>query len=126
MPTTTPARTAILLSLLLTAPLAFAADTSWPRWRGPADAGSTESGSYPARFDSSTNVLWKVPLEEKGCSTPIVWDERIYLTTPIEKQDSLIALDMSGKSLWQLRFGNEREGKNVNGSGCNSSPTTDG
>jgi outer membrane protein assembly factor BamB len=86
----------------------------------------TLSGAYPVRFDSSTNVLWKIPLEEKGCSTPIVWDGRIYLTTPIEKQDALVALDTAGKSVWQIKFGSEREGKNANGSGCNSSPSTDG
>jgi outer membrane protein assembly factor BamB len=105
---------------------AAAADSNWPRWRGPADTGSTDSGAYPVHFDSTTSVLWKIPLAGKGCSTPIVWNDRIYLTTPIDKQDALLALDSNGATLWQTAFGSFREGKNVNGSGCNSSPTTDG
>src|SRR2546421_101593 len=80
--TLTPASAAFLLSLLLSIRGTFAAESNWPRWRGPTDTGSTDSGAYPVRFDSSTNVLWKIPLEEKGCSTPIAWDGRIYLTTP--------------------------------------------
>lgn len=102
------------------------ASGTWPSWRGPAGIGSTDSGSYPAKFDAATNVLWKVPLPGKGCSTPIVLNDRIYLTAPIEKRDGLLALDSSGKTLWQATFGVQREGKNKNGSGCNSSPVTDG
>jgi outer membrane protein assembly factor BamB len=115
-----------VLTLVLFARVAVAADSNWPRWRGPGDVGSTESGAYPVQFDANSKVLWKIPLEEKGCSTPIVWDGRIYLTTSVGKKDALVALDMAGKTLWQVQFGAEREGKNVNGSGCNSSPTTDG
>src|SRR4051794_10345495 len=95
--------------LTLAGVAAGASDSNWPRWRGPTDAGSTESGSYPVRFDAETNVLWKIPLSEKGCSTPIVWNERIYLTTPIDKQDGLMALDTGGKTIWQKSFGAERE-----------------
>ena len=116
----------ILATLLCVARVAVAADSNWPAWRGPGDAGSTVSGAYPVKFDANTNVLWKVTLEEKGCSTPIVWGRRIYLTTPVEKKDAVVALDMAGKTLWQVTLGAERAGKNVNGSGCNSSPATDG
>jgi outer membrane protein assembly factor BamB len=105
----------------------WAADsTNWPRWRGPADAGSTESGSYPTTWDANTNVLWKIALPGKGCSTPIVWQDRIFVTAPIDGQDALLGLDSAGKTVWQSTFGVQREGKNRNGSGCNSSPATDG
>ena len=116
----------IVLCLVFLARVVVAADANWPSWRGPGETGSTESGAYPVQFDANAKVLWKISLEEKGCSTPIVWNGRIYLTTPVGKKDALVALDMDGKTLWQVTFGAEREGKNVNGSGCNSSPTTDG
>lgn len=99
---------------------------NWPRWRGPRDNGSNDTGSYPVKWDASANVLWKAPLPGKGCSTPIVWNERIYLTAPSDGQDTLLAFDWSGKALWKTSLGPERPGKNRNGSGSNPSPATDG
>ncbi len=118
---------AFTIAAILAANLALAdTNPNWPRWRGPRDNGSNESGSYPVKWDSSTNVLWTAPLPGKGCSTPIVWNERIYLTTPSEGQDTLLAFDWSGKELWRTAVGAERPGKNRNGSGSNPSPATDG
>ncbi|MBM3836742.1 MAG: Pyrrolo-quinoline quinone [Verrucomicrobia bacterium] len=121
--------TSLLLSLLTFAatnlPAAEGA-SNWPRWRGPHDNGSTEHGSYPAKWDASSNLLWKTPLPGKGCSTPIVWDQRIVLTAPANGQDAVLAFDWSGKLLWQTSLGPENPGKHQNGSGSNPSPVTDG
>ena len=128
-PTSTrPCLGAILtLSAILAATTAFAEPTAnWPRWRGPHDNGSNETGSYPVKWDATTNVLWTADLPGKGCSTPIVWNQRIYLTAPSEGQDTLLAFDWAGKPIWQTPVGPERAGKNRNGSGSNPSPATDG
>ena len=98
---------------------------NWPRWRGPKDDGVVAPGKYPFKWDS-TNVLWKTPLPGKGCSTPIVWKDRIYLTAPISGKDAVLAFDMKGTLLWQTPLGTERAGKHRNGSGSNASPATDG
>jgi outer membrane protein assembly factor BamB len=124
-------RSFVLLSITTAAALMASAalaetNTNWPHWRGPRDNGSNESGSYPVQWDATTNVLWKAPLPGKGCSTPIVWNERIYVTAPAQGQDSLLAFDWSGQALWQTALGSERPGKNKNGSGSNPSPATDG
>lgn len=118
---------AIVVAAAFAAGAALAeSNANWPRWRGPHDNGSNESGSYPVQWDATTNVLWKAPLPGKGCSTPIVWNERIYVTAPAEGQDSLLAFDWAGQPLWQTALGPERAGKNKNGSGSNPSPSTDG
>lgn len=105
---------------------ATASDTTdWPRWRGAQDIGSIATGNYPANFESE-NLLWKVPLPGKGCSTPIVLNNRIYVTAPADGNDALLAFDNEGKQLWQSKFGTEKAGKHRNGSGSNSSPITDG
>jgi outer membrane protein assembly factor BamB len=96
---------------------------NWPRWRGPRDNGSVESGTYPAKFET---ILWKAPLPGKGCSTPVVWDQRIYLTAPMNGLDAVLAFDWSGKPLWHTTLGPEQAGKHRNGSGSNASPATDG
>ena len=106
-------------------PAAAADQDNWPQWRGPLDNGSTAHGTYPVKWDS-TNVLWKVPLPGKGCSTPAVWAKRIFLTAPVNGLDAALAFDWAGKPLWQQTFGQEEPGKNPNGSGSNPSPATDG
>ncbi|MGA2501072.1 MAG: PQQ-binding-like beta-propeller repeat protein, partial [Tepidisphaeraceae bacterium] len=111
---------------MLTCSAAAQEPADWPHWRGPADNGSTETGTYPVKWDATSGVHWKVTLPGKGCSTPIVCRQRIYVTGPAEGKDALLALDWSGNQLWQTTFGAERKGKNPAGSGSNSSPTTDG
>jgi outer membrane protein assembly factor BamB len=98
---------------------------NWPRWRGPQDNGSTTQGTYPVKWDA-TNVLWQTPLPGKGCSTPVVWAKRIFLTAPDKGSDAVLAFDRAGKPLWQKTFGQEQPGKHRSGSGSNPSPATDG
>jgi len=100
-------------------------DGNWPRWRGPHDDGAAAPGTYPVRWEPE-KVLWKAELPGKGCSTPIVWDRRIYLTAPAGGLDAVLAFDASGNRLWQTTFGPEIPGKHRNGSGSNPSPATDG
>ncbi len=121
-------RTAVPILILLSSfGHLVAADSlaNWPRWRGPQDSGSIELGNYPVKW-AADRVFWKTELPGKGCSTPIVWNQRIYVTAPTKGIDSLIAFDWSGKRLWHAEFGKENPGKHRNGSGCNPSPVTDG
>jgi outer membrane protein assembly factor BamB len=101
-------------------------DKYWPAWRGADNSGSTVKGSYPAKFSNTENVLWKAELPGKGCSTPIVWGERIVLTCSAQGSDAILAYDWSGGKLWQTKVGMERKGKHRNGSGSNPSVVTDG
>lgn len=98
----------------------------WPNWRGPNGDGSTTDGNYPVSWNETNNVLWKTPLPGKGCSTPIVWDDHIFVTAPDEGQDALLTFDWTGKARWKTKLGTERAGKHRNGSGSNASPATDG
>lgn len=110
---------------LLTARGEFSGD--WPRWRGPKDNGSTEEpGAFPTRWSPTDGLAWKTELPGKGCSTPIVVGSQILLTAPVNGEDALLGFDTDGKKAWQRVFGPELAGKHRNGSGCNSSPATDG
>lgn len=99
--------------------------SDWPRWRGPADSGSTDDGRYPEVLNGDT-LVWKTPLPGKGCSTPIVINQTIYVTAPVDGRDALLALDWSGQQLWQAVFDAENAGRHRNGSGCNASAVSDG
>ena len=98
---------------------------NWPQWRGPNDNGSTSPGVYPQKWDP-TNILWKAALPGKGCSTPAVWAQRIFLTAPVGTEDAALAFDWQGRQVWQTTLGAEKQGKRGNSSGCNPSPATDG
>ncbi len=53
---------------------------NWPQWRGPlANGVSTETG-LPESWGEGRNIHWKIPLQVRGHSTPIVWGERIFVT----------------------------------------------
>jgi len=105
---------------------AASASDDWVGWRGPDQNGSRSSGSYPVKW-TAEDVAWKVELPGKGGSTPIVLNERIYLTTPIGDEDAVTAYDFSGKNLWQRTLGQLSPAKQRSlGSSCNASPVTDG
>lgn len=116
-----------ILILSLAATIASAQDVSWPQWRGPRNNGSiSDAAVYPTAWSAASNILWRVPLPGKGCSTPIVLKNCIYVTAPIDKTNAVLAFDMEGKQLWSTPLGPETAGKHQNGSGCNPSPVTDG
>jgi outer membrane protein assembly factor BamB len=98
----------------------------WRSWRGPLANGSVERGSYPVAFGAD-KYLWRAELPGKGCSTPIVFDDRIYLTSPADGKDALLCYDLGGgNEQWRAVFDQEKPGKHRNGSGSNASPVTDG
>ena len=68
------------LSLALTA--AVAAE-NWPQWRGPQGQGISAETNLPTEWAVDKNVAWKTPLPH-GYSSPIVWGDRIFLTSAIE------------------------------------------
>ena len=116
----------LCLTTLLAVPIAAPKGGDWPSWRGPSAKGSTQTGEYPTRW-SAADVAWKVALPGSGVSTPVVWKNRIYLTTPADGQDAVLALDGNGKQLWLVKLGPESAPRHRTlASSCNASPVTDG
>ncbi len=99
---------------------------NWPAWRGENATGSTDSGTYPSELNLNKNLLWKAVLPDKGCSTPIVWENSIFLTSPLNGKDTVLSFSMDGERKWQTPIGPERKGKHRNGSGSNPSVVTNG
>jgi hypothetical protein len=52
----------------------------WPQWRGPLATGVAPHGNPPVEWSETKNVRWKTTLPGRGHSTPIVWQDRVYLT----------------------------------------------
>lgn len=101
---------------------------NWPQWRGPAGNGVVPGGEFPTEFSLKKNLAWSEELPGKGSSTPTVYGGKIFLTIPIDDQDSVMCFDMKGKKLWEKILGKDRKGQRVhkNGSTSNPSPVIDG
>lgn len=54
----------------------------WAQWRGPATTG-VAPGDAPTRWDDTTNVKWATPVPGRGFSSPIVWGDRVFVTTAV-------------------------------------------
>jgi outer membrane protein assembly factor BamB len=81
------ARAGALLALCtLAAAAAYAVEPgyNWPQWRGPAGQAISEDARVPLEWSATENVLWKTPIPGRGHSQPIVWEDRVFLTTAIE------------------------------------------
>jgi outer membrane protein assembly factor BamB len=153
-------RTVVFIVALATMPCGalFGADLldpqrQWPQWRGPLGIGVAPHGDPPITWSETDNVRWKVAIPGLGHSTPIVWDDRIYLTTAVTHAEKVapperdapgahhnmpatrrqkfivMAIDRrDGSTVWQRTVRDEQphEGTHTTGSWASNSPVTDG
>ena len=86
MPTCCWLRALLVMSVFICAAdamMAIADEVHWPSWRGPLRTGEAPRAKPPVKWDEKTNIRWKIALPGLGHSTPVVWGERLYLTTAI-------------------------------------------
>ena len=102
----------------------------WPHWRGPSMQGIVHGSGYPERWSATENVLWKVPVPGRGHSSPIIWGDRLFLTTAAENgsRRSILCYSRSdGSLLWDTVVPeSETEQVHQKNSYASSSPATDG
>ena len=81
---------------------------NWPGWRGAARTGVSNETGLPVAWSETQGVLWKVALPGSGISNPIVWDDRVLITSSDGRQQDelhLICLGRDdGKEKWHLRL----------------------
>ncbi len=73
---------AAVFAVSLVAQRNSANNSHWPQWRGP-DFNGMARGDAPVKWSDTDNVKWKAALPGRGHSTPVVWGDRIFLTTAI-------------------------------------------
>ena len=104
--------------------------TYWPRWRGPSGQGLVYGSGYPDTWSETENILWKTPVPGTGNSSPIVWEDHIFITTAYEggQRLSLLAYRRSdGEPLWEsfAPVGPSERPHQKNGH-ASATPTSDG
>jgi outer membrane protein assembly factor BamB len=131
------------------------AGTDWPQFRGPHATGVADGQHPPTTWDvkAGTNVAWKTPIPGLGHSCPIVWGDRVFVTTAISSGDpdpkvrtgnygavdsvndlskhtwQVLCLDReTGKVLWTrtAHEGVPKIKRHLKGSQANCTPATDG
>src|SRR5215471_8053552 len=145
-------RTNCAILVLACSTLPLGADENWPQFRGPS-AGVADGPSLPEEWNTNKNVVWKTDVPGRGWSSPIVWGERIILTSVVNEGKSeepkkglyfggdrpkpstdihhwiVLCLDWkSGKTLWQkaVHKGPPASPIHIKNSYASETPITDG
>ena len=103
---------------------------NWPGWRGPSGDGISSEKDLPTRWSHTENVAWKTPIVGEGHSSPIVWEDRVFLTTSLTEKNErrLLCLNrLDGETLWERVVVNSPPESihNLN-SRASGTPATDG
>ena len=127
---------------------------SWPSFRGPQASGIAERQNLPDRWNGKTgeNILWRTPIPGLAHSSPVVWGQRIFVTSAVSNDPNatfrpglygdgdaskdrshhrwmIYALDkQTGKVLWErsAHQGVPRDKRHIKSTYANSTPATDG
>ena len=126
------------------------AERYWGQWRGPLATGVSETANPPIRWSETENIRWKVEIPGRGSSSPVVWGDRVFVTSAVpvavegnaqhtarggledrgEHRFVVLALNRSdGSIVWErtLRQQEPHEaGHFQNSTWASSSPVTDG
>ena len=116
-----PTATRLLAVFVLLSPLA-AVPNDWPQFRGAQSAGVAEGQALPAQFDLATGegVRWRANVPGLGLSSPVVWGDKIFLTTAVSAEDDgalrtglygdIGPVDDESEHVWYALAYNKRDG----------------
>lgn len=96
----------VLLCLLSSASSSIADETNWPQFRGPRGDGASPNTGLPLTWSETENIRWKTPIHGKGHSSPVIWDNQIWMTTATEdgKERFAVCVDLAtGKIVHDVR-----------------------
>lgn len=92
---------ATLLLVAACVPLHLAANDNWPQWRGPTANGISDSKNLPTEWslEKNQNIVWKAELPSWSGGTPVIWGDKIFVTSPskADSQEPAATSQESGK-----------------------------
>jgi outer membrane protein assembly factor BamB len=99
----------------------------WTRFRGPNGSGLSPAATVPVRW-TERDYNWKVELPGVGHSSPVLWGDRLFVTSADEKTGTRVLSCLrarDGQRLWSREFAGERHGKHADNSFATATPTVD-
>jgi outer membrane protein assembly factor BamB len=103
---------------------------NWPAFRGPTGQGVSSETNVPLHWSASKGVAWKTPIPGAGWSSPIVWGDRVFVTTATDDGAGCHVMALNGadgKVLWDVEvFKQPTKRKENRNSYATPTPVTDG
>lgn len=104
---------------------------NWPQFRGPGGQGISTEKNLPTAWNANQNIAWKIPVPGEGWSSPIVWENFVFVTTAVGDGSSchLLCIESdTGKIVWDREVlkqsvAGRKEGRNTF---ATPTPATDG
>jgi len=101
---------------------------NWPQWRGARADGVSVEKDIAIRWDTQRSIRWRAELPGQSGATPVVWNQRIFLTSA--EGDDLVVMCLAtdtGKTIWKKRVaGGNQNARAGEGNSASPSPVTDG
>ena len=90
----------ILLLITVASCVVIEANEQWSQFRGHYGNGIIKSTSAPINWSENTNIDWKAPIHDRGWSSPVIWNDQIWMTTATKDGNKMYAIcvnKLSGK-----------------------------
>ncbi len=100
--------------------------SDWPQWRGAKGTGVSAAPELPLTWSRTGNVAWRTPLPGIGSGTPIVWHDRVFVTSYSPDGAMLVCLSDDGTVLWKRKIGESQRSETFHFRCPGPSPLTDG
>ena len=132
MSTSTRKRARLIFAVLILPVVATTAARAedWPCFRGPGRQGISHEKGVPTTWSATSNIRWKTAIPGEGWSSPIVFEDKVFVTTALDDGSSLhlLCLDCkSGQITWDKDIVKQKAGhKQQYNSYATSTPVTDG
>ena len=90
----------ILILITVASCVVIEANEQWSQFRGHYGNGIIKSTSAPINWSENTNIDWKTPIHDRGWSSPVIWNDQIWMTTATKDGNKMYAIcvnKLSGK-----------------------------
>lgn len=119
----------VLLAALSTS---FLHADNWPGWRGPNRSALSAETNIPTKWSATEGIAWKVPVVGGGISSPVVWEDKIFLAAADGYRQRTLHISCralaDGRELWHQKFWGTAPTRHHGAKSSMASPTpiTDG
>jgi outer membrane protein assembly factor BamB len=100
---------------------------NWPEFRGPLGNGHAVGTGLPLTWSETSNIAWKTAIHDRGWSSPVAWDQQVWVTTATEDGTRLYAVCLdrdSGRILHDVQVFTVGQPEHVAAVNSYASPTS--
>lgn len=116
----------ILLLITVASCVVIEANEQWSQFRGHYGNGIIKSTSAPINWSENTNIDWKTPIHDRGWSSPVIWNDQIWMTTATKDGNKMYAIcvnKLSGKIEHDIHVFNVKSPQAITNENTYASPT---